>query len=180
MKQKLQIIALFAPVIFIFDQWTKYLIVKYIPLGGKVPIINNFFDIIHAQNKGAAFGMLSTWDSAYRDLFFYGISVVAFCFLFYFLKQIPVERKWSATSIAFIVGGALGNLVDRFLRGSVVDFLSFHWNNKAVDWELFGKPIHLELIWPAFNVADAAITTGVFWLLIFTSFHQRKEKKVNS
>lgn len=180
MKKKLKIIAIFSPIILALDQITKWLIVQKIPFGDKVVIWENFFDIIHTRNKGAAFGMLSTWDSAYRDLFFYGISLLAFGFLIYFLKQIPEERKWSATSVALILGGALGNVIDRIFRGSVVDFLSFHWHNKAVDWQIFGKPIHLELVWPAFNVADAAITTGVFWLLIFTSFHQRKEKEKSS
>ncbi|MBI2340634.1 MAG: signal peptidase II [Deltaproteobacteria bacterium] len=177
MRRRLTIIAVISPLIFALDQFTKELIVRNIPLGGKVTIWPNLFDLVYFQNRGAAFGILSGWDSSFRDIFFYCISVLALFFLFYYLKKLPPGDRVSPIPVALIFGGALGNVFDRIFRGSVVDFLSFHWNNKVIDWRIFGLSVHFDLVWPAFNAADSAITVGVFWLLILMAIHQRREHR---
>lgn len=177
MKKKLEIVVVIGLLISIIDQYTKWIIVTKMAYGTKYVVSEHFFDIIHARNKGAAFGMFHSWDTGYRDVFFYGISILAFCFLYYFIKQIPEKHKWSTLPIGLIFGGAIGNLTDRIFRGSVVDFFSFHWYDRTLDWQIFGKVFQIDLIWPAFNVADSAITVGVFWLLCVMSFHHTVEKK---
>lgn len=160
MKAKLKIILLIAPAIFLLDQFTKGLVVKSIQFGDRIPVWENFFDLVHTRNRGAAFGLLSQWQSQHRDLFFYVLTVLALLFLFYYLKELPA--KWgSVAPVGLILGGAIGNFTDRLTRGSVVDFLSFHMADKAI----FG----VDLVWPAFNVADSAITVGVLWLLLATA-----------
>lgn len=167
MKQKLKIIALIFPLILLFDQYTKSLIVKLVPIGTRIPVFENFFDIVHTRNKGAAFGFLNDWSHEWRDPFFYIISLMAVGFLYYFLKQIPEKKKSHIVPIALIFGGAMGNITDRIFRGSVVDFLSLHWYDKMIDWYIFNQHINFDLVWPAFNVADSAISVGVVWLLLF-------------
>jgi len=167
MKNKLKIVALIAPIILLLDQFTKSLIVKYVPYGTRITVFESFFDIVHARNKGAAFGFLNDWSHEMRDPFFYVVSLIAIVFLFYFLKQVPDGKRWNVVPIALIFGGALGNVTDRIFRGSVVDFLSVHWYDKVVDWTVMNVHFNFDLVWPAFNVADSAICVGVVWLLFF-------------
>ena len=145
----------------LLDQLTKWIITRTIPYGTEVTVLKNFFDLVHARNRGAAFGFLSQWNSGNRDLFFYALSALALFFLFYYLKELPSGRRGGILPISLIFGGAVGNILDRIFRGSVVDFLSFHWYNHSA----FG----VSLTWPAFNVADSAITVGVLWLMFSTA-----------
>lgn len=161
MKQKLKIVAIISPLIFILDHLTKWLIVKNIPVGNlkKIVVWENFFDIVHYRNTGAAFSMFADMNPSIREPFFYALSIIAMGVLFYFLKQLTSQQKILSIPLAMIFGGALGNITDRIFRGSVVDFLSFHWYDKAA--------------WPAFNVADSAITVGVIWLVIGMGFGKK-------
>lgn len=165
MKTKYKIVMIMTTVILLFDQWTKVLILKTLPLGSKMVVWDHFFDLVHTRNKGAAFGILSDWISDYRDVFFYVLGGIAIFFLLHFLKTISNSRPWASLPVALVLGGALGNIFDRIFRGSVVDFLSLHWYDHEVDFSLFGYSLGFDLIWPAFNVADSAITVGVFWLV---------------
>ncbi len=173
MKSKLKYILFISPLIFALDQITKAWIVKNIFFGTKITIWPSFFDLVHTRNQGAAFGFLSNWSDEWREPFFYIVSLIAVIFLFYFLKQLPDKNRIGFIAIALIFGGALGNICDRITRGSVVDFLSFHWYDKSVHWLVFGKHISIDLIWPAFNVADSAISVGVVLLM----FQMSKQKK---
>jgi len=172
MKEKLKIFFILAAFVFVVDQYTKWLVVQNISYGHHIVVWENFFDLVHYRNKGAAFGILSTWDSPYRDIFFYVLSAIAVVFLFYYLKQVPNDKKWGAVPIGLIFGGALGNICDRIFRGSVVDFLSVHWYDRALEFTIFGKQIYLSLVWPAFNVADSAISTSVVCLLVMMAFEK--------
>jgi signal peptidase II len=173
MKQKLKIVAIIAPIVFILDHITKYLIVLNFKIGDQLTIIDGFFDLVHVRNKGAAFGFLSGWDSAYRDVFFYVLGFVALIFLYFFLKDLP-SKKSNIIPVGMIFGGALGNIFDRIIRGSVVDFLSFHINNERVVGEILGFSYDFYLIWPSFNVADMGITIGVALLIIQSLKHKKK------
>lgn len=168
MKNKITILLIVSSIVIFLDQLTKSLIVKHFPIGSEKVIWENFFDIVHVRNKGAAFGFLSNWQSEYRNIFFYLIFFIALAFLFHFLKKIPESQKLPQIFIALIFGGALGNLADRLFRGSVVDFLSFHWYDKWWAFEVFGKNFNIPLTWPSFNVADMSISVGVIFLILFS------------
>lgn len=166
MAKKLKFVFTVAFIVLILDQITKWLIVQGVSLGAEIPVIDGFFDIVHGRNTGAAFGMLSHWDSAYRDWFFYSIAVVALVFLYFYIKSVSLTDRLSLLALSFIFGGALGNVSDRIFRGSVVDFLSVHYRDKTVSFAFWGHSWTMPLSWPAFNVADMAISCAVILLVI--------------
>ncbi len=132
------------------DQISKYLVSQFVPFSASIAIIPGFFNLIHILNPGAAFGFLSTDAGSYRNLFFIGISLLALLFIFYYYYRQGRSKPLCGTGLGMIVGGAAGNLLDRLRQGAVVDFLDFHLGH---------------LHWPAFNVADSAITIGVAFLV---------------
>jgi signal peptidase II len=144
---KISIIGAVAGAVLILDQTTKALVLYYLPLGGSISVIPGFFDLTHVHNPGGAFGFLSGMSSEVRSLLFVAVSVLAAGLILYFYWQTPVRERLLAIGLALLFGGAVGNLIDRIRFGVVVDFLDFYAG---------------ELHWPAFNVADSAITVGVF------------------
>jgi signal peptidase II len=141
-------IAAVAWVILILDQATKMLVVHEIPLHESISIAP-FFSLTHVRNTGAAFGMF-----AGGNLFFIVISFVILAVLGVLHRSFLSQGMTAAWGLALVWGGAVGNLIDRLFRGSVVDFLDFFWGT----WH-----------WPAFNVADASICVGT-GLLILSGF----------
>ena len=146
--------------IWISDQLTKYWVRAEIALGDHVQVIPNVFDIVHYRNRGAAFGMFAE-SGEWRTYFFYGVSVIAFIGIIIYLLQLPEIERASITAFTLILGGVLGNVTDRFFFGEVTDFLSVHWGDKMVDTVFFGYPLRFPLEWPAFNIADSAITIAM-------------------
>lgn len=146
-------------VVLILDQWTKVYIDRTFELYQSLTVIENFFNITYVRNKGAAFGMLS--DSAFRIPFFIAIAVIASAAILYYLHRLRDEQKLGAVCLALIFSGAIGNLIDRIRMGEVIDFLDAHW---------------YQYHWPAFNVADSAITVGVA-LLLLDMWRQERAKK---
>jgi signal peptidase II len=138
------------------DQLTKYWVVAGIRPGEEYPMAS-FFSLVLAFNSGAAFSFLAGADGWQRWLFV-GIAFIASAVMLWLLKR--GGGSLFCAGIALILGGALGNLYDRIVIGRVVDFLLFHYR----DWQ-----------YPAFNVADSAITVGAA-LLIIESFRQRHEE----
>jgi signal peptidase II len=134
--------------VLIADQFTKVLIVGYYRLG-ESRYVTSFFDIVYAQNTGAAFSFLRD-ASGWQRWMFTGIGLVAAVFIVWMLRSHAGQKLFSF-ALACILGGAIGNVVDRLLRGSVVDFVQVHWHN----W-----------YFPAFNVADSAITVGAACLIL--------------
>ena len=139
-------LAVISGLVIILDQVTKILILKNLPLYHSVAIIPGLFNITHIHNPGGAFGFLAHQDSSLRNFLFIVLSSLAVCFIFYFYKTTNRTHPFLASGFALILGGAIGNLVDRIRFGKVVDFLDFYIRNYH---------------WPAFNVADSAITVGV-------------------
>ncbi|MCY7319568.1 MAG: signal peptidase II [Ramlibacter sp.] len=137
-----------ALIILIADQFTKILIIGSYRLGDST-FITSFFNIVRAHNTGAAFSFLAG-ASGWQRWLFTGIGVVATVFIVWMLHSHPGQKLFSF-SLACILGGAIGNVVDRLLYGYVVDFLQFHW----AGW-----------YFPAFNVADATITIGAVGLIL--------------
>lgn len=179
MKKYLPLIIL-TPLIIGLDQLSKYWVQLKLHLGEKIEVLPGYFDLVHYRNPGAAFGMFSTWDSPWRDYFFYALSMVAFLVLLSLYQKSQNNERRLQIPLALILGGALGNVIDRMHYGEVIDFLRVHWHNKQTSLNLLGRDIELTLIWPAFNVADSAITVGALWLAIVLLFFQKKEVIKNS
>lgn len=168
---------IFTPLVILLDQLSKYWINIHFYLGEKLSVLPGYFDLVHYRNRGSAFGMFSGWDSPWRDYFFYLLSFAAFIVLLsLYYKSKPKERRLQIP-LALILGGAIGNLLDRFSYGEVIDFLRVHWHNQTAHFSVLGKEFHIQLVWPAFNVADSAITVGALWLaIVLLFFHQEKAK----
>lgn len=137
-----------ALVIVLLDQFTKTLIVGYYELGQST-VVTPFFNIVRAHNTGAAFSFLAG-ASGWQRWFFLGIGVVAVGFIVFMLHRHGHQRLF-AWALTLVLGGAVGNVIDRALHGYVVDFLDFH----AAGWHF-----------PAFNVADCGISVGAALLIL--------------
>jgi signal peptidase II len=165
-----------SPLVVILDQITKFLIVKNLAIGDRIVVLSNYFDIVHLRNEGAAFSAFADWESTGRAWILYGASLLAMTALFFiYWKSKETERRIQIP-LALIFGGAVGNLIDRLRYGNVVDFLRLHWHEKIVDFELFGNPFRVYLSWPAFNVADAAVTCGAILLVIVLLFFDTRRE----
>jgi signal peptidase II len=128
------------------DQATKALVLARLPLGDSLPVLPGLFGLTHVQNPGGAFGFLAAARPEVRSILFVAISILAVGLVVFLYRQTPPTHRWFGAGLALVLGGALGNLVDRLRFGGVVDFLDFY----VGEWH-----------WPAFNVADSAITAGV-------------------
>jgi len=134
--------------IFIADQLTKVMILGYYRLGDST-YVTSFFNVVRAHNTGAAFSFLAG-ASGWQRWFFTAIGIAAAVFIVWMLRSHAGQRLFSF-ALACILGGAIGNVVDRLLHGYVVDFVQLHWRG----W-----------YFPAFNVADSAITVGAACLIV--------------
>ncbi len=148
--------------IIVLDQWTKVSIMQTMKLHESIPVIPNLFSITYIRNPGAAFGFLSSSSSSFRFVFFGITSLFALGLLGTILVRMPAHEWMGQISVAGILGGAIGNLLDRLRYGEVIDFLDFYVNGYH---------------WPAFNVADSAITVGVFFLILHFAFEKQKESE---
>ncbi len=173
MMKKWRVLIFISGSVLLLDQLTKYLINSRFSMSEKKELIPGFFDLVHYRNPGAAFGMFVGWNSTTRSVFLSLVSLFAFVFLIYYFHKTPSKEKKVLVSLSLIFGGAIGNLIDRIFRGSVIDFLLLHWRDKVTHFEWFGKSYSLELVWPAFNVADSAITIGVILLLMVNLFRKQ-------
>ena len=144
-----------ALVILLADQLTKLLIVDSFALGDS-QTVTTFFNLVRVHNSGAAFSMLST-ASGWQRWFFTAIGVVATLFILWLLRSHPTQKLF-CFALALVLGGAVGNVIDRIAYGHVVDFLDFHW-----DWL---SPVFFQGHFPAFNVADSAISVGAVCLIL--------------
>ena len=137
---------------------------RSLAIGDVNPVISGFFDVVHFRNTGAAFGMLSSLSDTIRPLFFYFVAIVALFIIFYSLRKLSPDDCLHLWVLSLIAGGLFGNFTDRIRLGSVVDFLSFHWDNA----QLWG----VRLEWPAFNIADSAITIAMA-LMVIAAFRKK-------
>ena len=157
-KKYIPLIA-YTPLIVIIDQLTKTYVDNEMRLYQSIELLENFFHITYIRNKGAAFGILSGADESIRIPFFLVVSAIAIAVIFYILYSYHEESKLFPLSLALILSGAIGNMIDRLRFGEVVDFLDVHW---------------YEHHWPAFNIADSAISIGVALLIINMLFEKEK------
>ena len=144
-------LAYLAALVVVSDQVTKGMLGGYLPLHTSKTIIPGFLDLVHVRNTGAAFSLLAGTQTGLRQCFFVTITILALAVMIYLLGRTPRQEVWTRRGLVLILGGALGNLVDRLRYGEVIDFLHFHLGG---------------YYWPAFNVADSAITIGAGILLL--------------
>lgn len=142
--------------VIILDQITKYVAERSLVLYAPVEI-TLFFNFTLVYNPGAAFSFLGD-ASGWQRWFFIGVAFAAAVFIIWWLKQLHRDERWTAAGLALILGGAIGNVIDRLWHGHVIDFLDFHYAGYH---------------WPAFNVADAAITVGAVILVGYSLFFAR-------
>jgi signal peptidase II len=143
--------ALISGGVLVLDQITKVLVERTMSLHQSIEIVPNFAHLTFLRNTGVAFGFLAGARSSLRIIFFALISSVAIGCIVYLIRGLRPRQKALLVSLSLILGGAIGNLIDRLRLGEVIDFIDLHWYD-----------IH----WPAFNVADSAISIGVVLLLI--------------
>ena len=147
-----------AIILILADQFTKTLIVGYYKLGDSTPV-TSFFNIVRAHNTGAAFSFLAG-AGGWQRWFFTGIGAIATIFILWMLRSHHAQKLFSF-ALACILGGAIGNVIDRLIHGYVVDFLDFYYGT----WHF-----------PAFNIADSAITIGAVCLILDEILRVRRGK----
>ena len=147
---RVRLAALVALAVVLADQATKAVIERTLLLHETIPL-TPFFALSYVRNTGAAFGVLAAAPVGIRLPLFLTVTVIATAAVVSYLRRTPADQRWRVAALGAVLGGALGNLLDRVRYGEVVDFLDLHWG---------------ELHWPAFNLADAAITVGVAIVLL--------------
>jgi len=184
---KWKLLALLAGVWVVGDQVTKYLAVEHLTraflvarahtfsekLGAFVSqkdllergladpnpvVVTPFWQHRYTQNRGAAWGVLSGAGEQFRVPFFYLISIAAVIFIFSYYRKLRTDQRYLQIALALVLGGAVGNAIDRVLRGYVIDFIDWHWFDP-----LWMRP---SLHWPTFNLADSGITVGLVMLFL--------------
>jgi signal peptidase II len=158
----------------VLDQVTKHWIVANIEYRyGEIQVIDGFFSLVHAQNPGAAWGMFS--DMEYRQYMFLGFTVIAVGVIVDLWRKLPPTEAFLSFTMGLILSGAIGNAIDRVLKGTVTDFLRVYTEHPSLaPW--LKKTIGMSE-WPSFNVADAALVVGVCLFLVHYLFLEEKEPK---
>ncbi|MEC0210586.1 signal peptidase II [Paenibacillus ehimensis] len=160
---------IYAFIVLLLDQATKWLIVSRLELGESRSVIGDFFQITSHRNAGAAFGILQN-----QRWFFLVITVLVAVGVIWYLQKTRKEgKKLLPFALSLLLGGALGNFIDRALFGEVVDFLDFHFR-----FSFFGLPV--DYPFPIFNVADSAIVVGVALIFLDSLISWRQESKQNA
>lgn len=146
---------LIAAAVFLFDRLTKIIIKTHLSLYDTVRVVPGYFNIIHTENPGVAFGLFADSTSPFRAVILIGLSATVLVLIVTVLLKLPRQgerRNWLLrTALAFVLGGAFGNLYDRAVHGTVTDFVEVYADNHY---------------FPAFNVADSAITAGAVLLIL--------------
>ena len=194
---KWKLLALLAGLWVVADQVTKYLAVEHLTaafiaarahtfpdkvtafveqkellergLANPVPVtVTPFWQHRYTQNRGAAWGVLSGAGEQFRVPFFYLVSIAAVIFIFSYYRKLRTEQRYLQIALALVLGGAIGNAIDRILRGYVIDFIDWHWFDPH--W------LRSSLHWPTFNVADSGITVGLAMLFLEMLFAKKPAK----
>ncbi len=158
--RKFGVPALAAAIVTVADQWSKSVVVSRFGLYEAKAVLPDFFHIVHVRNTGVAFGLLSSLDPKWGNPLLIVASMFAIAGVLAYMHFLP-HRGPAPFGLGLILGGAMGNLIDRARLGYVVDFLDVHW-----------RQYH----WPAFNVADIGVTVGIVFLILDMLFWSREEE----
>ncbi len=140
-----------AALVLLLDQATKIYIDASMPLHDSFSVIPGLFSITHVRNPGAAFGFLAGASPLFRNVFFVGVTLAAILLILHYVRTSKAEERLLTLSLSLILSGAVGNLIDRIRFGEVIDFLDVYIGSHH---------------WPAFNVADSAISVGAVILFV--------------
>ena len=145
------------------DQLTKMYIYTYFQLGESIAVIPDYFNITSVRNPGAAFGFLAQTNPIFRETFFLILPLVAMVIILLILKKVSNDDTIQIIALSLIFGGAIGNYIDRIRFQQVIDFLDFHFKNYYT--------------WPAFNVADICIVSGIIIFILLIIKDTKEELK---
>lgn len=151
MSRKWQGVTGWLAAIVVLDQLTKIIVDRTMALHQSIAIVDGSFNLTYVRNTGAAFGIFAGAAESFRRPFLILVSILASGFIVTLLRRLAASERGLITALTFILGGAIGNLIDRVFYGEVIDFLDVYWRNYH---------------WPAFNIADSCITIGVAMALI--------------
>lgn len=177
LSKKMNLFVIITLVGLFLDQITKWWVRNEESINpGNWKIIDGFFDIVHRENPGAAFGLLSGLPETWRLTIFLGFTVIAVIVILDMFRRLPKDDVFLSSTLALVLSGALGNAIDRIHQGTVTDFLRFYTSNPTLkDWLENHWPYMSE--YPSFNVADAALVVGVGMFLVHYLFLEEKESK---
>ena len=144
----------------LLDQVSKSLVITHFPVGGSLPLIPGFFELFHTHNYAAAFGLFG----GRAKIFFLSVSALAIGFIGFYFLRLRRNDLWLASALALILGGALGNMLDRVRHGFVIDFIRFYLGRFS---------------WPTFNIADISIVCGVAMFAIDMIRTERQAREQN-
>lgn len=150
----LRLLILISSCIMALDQFTKFLVQSRMNFGSSIVVIKGLLDISYVTNDGAAFGLFRGWNPI-----FIMVTFIAIVFIFVYYRQFK-DDLWMRIALGFLLGGAVGNLIDRIRINQVIDFINFRW-------------------WPSFNVADISVCIGAGMLLIRIIRDEGKPKKTD-
>ncbi|WFS64196.1 signal peptidase II [Pseudodesulfovibrio thermohalotolerans] len=161
---KYKLAAIWAAGTVVLDQITKLLVHNLMPVWTGREVIPGLFNLVHVLNKGAAWGFLDDDNIDWQRPLFILISLAAVAVIAYMIRLTRDEDRWMLSGLGMIAGGAVGNAIDRIWLGSVIDFLDF-----------YAGSYH----WPAFNVADSALTVGAGCIIVSTLIHRGDTRKAS-
>ena len=151
MSPKMRLFLIAFAITLPLDQITKQWVIAKIHYGDVIEVIPGFFDLTHVRNPGGAFSFFADGPLEQRMLFFIGTTIVAIVLLLVFFRRLEPEERLASLALGTILGGAVGNLIDRIVYREVIDFIDIHlWGGYT---------------WPTFNIADSAIVVGVGLLI---------------
>ena len=176
LSKKFNIFIIISTISLILDQSTKYWIRNSETINnGGWKIIPGFFDLVHRENPGAAFGLLSNLPEMWRLTIFLGMTLVALFVCLDMYRRLPKSDVFMSSTLALVLSGAIGNAIDRIHQTTVTDFLRFYTDHPPVrDWLQNHWPYMAE--YPSFNVADSALVVGIGMFLFHYLFLEEKEQ----
>ncbi|OEH91188.1 signal peptidase II [Bacillus solimangrovi] len=152
-----------ALLVILIDQITKWLVLTKMSLGQSIPVIDGFFFLTSHRNRGAAWGILEG-----QMWFFYIVTIAVIIGVVVYIEKVKKTERLLSWALALILGGAIGNFIDRLFRKEVVDFIDIYFFHKEK------LPIYN---YPIFNVADSALVVGVIIIFIYSLLESKKEKR---
>lgn len=163
MKQRYLILFSLSGLVLSLDQLTKHFIHSTFQLDAKLPLLSPLFGFHYTRNNGFAFGLLQKAPASLQEIFFIGVPVFALILIVLIFIKLQDNQMLTSIALTTILGGAVGNLIDRLQYGYVIDFIDLHWRER----------FHF----PTFNVADCSIIVGVLIMFINTLMQEETEKK---
>ncbi len=165
-SRRMRVFIIISVSVIVFDHLVKWIIRTTMDLNQTIPVIGNFFTVSYILNSGIAFGFFDSNRSPIKAPLLIVISIIALGIILYIFLSLPKEIRHTGLSMGLIFGGAIGNIIDRVIRGEVVDFLDIDFPDISI------PSLHIYMTrWPTFNAADSCVLVGIIMLLIIIIRH---------